>query len=131
MKPKLLAIILLSVFPAVTGCGAIIAGTAVGFGAYSYYNGKLTRTYSADYNKTVDTCLDTLTDLKITVEEKKSDGIKTTIRAKQTDEKPVTVNVIHIAPQLTEVSVRSGVFGVWDKKVSELIHATIAKKVQP
>lgn len=130
MKSKLLTVLVLGIFMFSAGCGAIIAGAVVGAGVYTYYNGELTRTYPESYNKTVDICLDTMKELKIAIEEKESDEITTRIKAKQTDEKPITVKVIHVAPQLTEVSVRSGVFGVWDKKVSELIHATIAKKIQ-
>ncbi len=114
-----------------SGCGPIIAGTAAGVGVYSYYEGELKRTYPEDYSKTVDVCLASLEDLKITVEKNEGDSIRTSIKARQTNEKEVLVKVLNIAPKLTEVSVRTGIFGAWDKQVSELIHATIAKKIQP
>ena len=113
-----------------TGCGALIAGTATGVGVYAYQKGELIRSYPESYAKTVDICLETLKDLKIDIESKKADGIKTQITAKQSDDTPVTLKVMNIAPGITEVSVRSGVVGVWDKKVSELIHATIAKRIK-
>ena len=131
MTRKAIILFSLTFFMISTGCGAIIAGTAVGLGVFSYHQGELKRSYPETYGKTVEICLDTLKDLKITVESKESDGIKTKIIAKQTDGTPVTVKVVNLAPRITEVSVRSGIVGVWDKKVSELIHATIAKRIQP
>ena len=131
MLKKPLMLLLLAVFLMATGCAAIVAGTATGVGVYSYYRGELKRTYPETFPKSVDACLVTLKELKITVEKKESDGVKASISAKQTDGTAVVVNVTSIAPKLTEVSVRSGVIGVWDKQVSELIHATIAKNIQP
>ncbi len=131
MIRKLMPLALIGLLLLPAGCGPIIAGTAAGVGVYSYYQGELKRTYPEDYSKTVDVCLASLEDLKITVEKKEGDGIQTAIKARQTNENEVIVKVINIAPKLTEVSVRTGIFGAWDKQVSELIHATIAKKIQP
>ncbi len=131
MIRKVMILISLAFFLITTGCGAIIAGTVAGVGVYTYQKGEVLRSYPEAYTKTVEICLDTLKELKISINDKQSDGIKTRIDAKQTDDTPVTVKVSNIAPRITEVSVRSGVFGVWDKKVSELIHATIAKRIQP
>ncbi|MFO7972243.1 MAG: DUF3568 family protein [Desulfobacterales bacterium] len=52
------------------------------------------------------------------------------MKAKQTDGTPVTIKTATRAPGTTEVSIRSGILGVWDKKVSELIHASIAQRLQ-
>ena len=68
--------------------------------------------------------------LKISVKKETSDGINTTIIGKQTDGTPITIKTSMIAPNITDVSVRSGVIGIWNKKVSELIHASIANKLQ-
>jgi len=35
-----------------------------------------------------------------------------------------------VEPRITKVSVRSGMVGIWDKNVSELIHASIAQRLQ-
>ena len=131
MKRNVLILICLGLFLTTTGCAALVAGTAAGAGVFSYYKGELTRSYPESYTQTVAVCLETLEALKITLEGKEADGIKTHISARQTDGTPVTVKVTSIAPRITEVSVRSGLVGFWDKKVSELIHATIAKKIQP
>ena len=130
MKPKFLILLSMACLLVTAGCGAVLVGTATGVGVYAYQKGELIRSYPETYVKTVDVCLDTLKDLKINIESKKADGIKTEISAKQTDDTPVTLKVMNIAPRITEVSVRSGVVGVWDKKVSELIHATIAKRIE-
>jgi hypothetical protein len=123
-------LISLACFLITTGCRAIIAGTATGAGVYTYQKGEVLRSCPEAYTKTVGICLDALKELKLAINIKQSNGIKTRIDAKQTDDTPMTVKVSNIAPQITEVSVRTGVFGVWDKKVSELIHATIAKRIQ-
>ena len=130
MKSKLIILLSIACLLATAGCGAVLVGTATGVGVYAYQKGELIRSYPETYVKTVDICLDTLKGLKINIESKEADGIKTQISAKQTDDTPVTLRVMNIAPRITEVSVRSGVVGVWDKKVSELIHATIAKRLE-
>jgi len=131
MIRNVLILICFAFFLAATGCAVIVAGTAAGASVFSYYKGELIRSYPESYAKTTAVCLETLEALKITVVEKEADSVKTVISAKQTDGTPVSVKVTSIAPRITEVSVRSGLVGVWDKKVSELIHATIAQKIQP
>ena len=130
MKSKFFIFLSMAFLLLTTSCGAIIAGTATGIGVYAYQKGELIRSYPETYVKTVEICLDTLKYLKINIESKEADGIKTQINARQTDDTPVILNVRNMAPRITEVSVRSGVVGVWDKKVSELIHATIANRIQ-
>ncbi|MDF1591521.1 MAG: DUF3568 family protein [Desulfobacterales bacterium] len=112
-----------------TGCVALVAGTAAGVSVYTYINGELKRSYPESFDKIYAICIDTLEGLKINIEEKESDGIGATINAKRVDGTPVWVKVFMITPKITEVSVRSGVVGVWDKKVSELIHASIAQRL--
>jgi len=93
-------------------------------------DGQLIRSYQAPFDKTNRACTATLENLKMAITEETSDGIRATIKAKQTDGSPVTVQTVMIDPKITEVSVRSGVVGVWDKKISELIHASIAQRLQ-
>lgn len=130
MKTKLMPATILVFFLMITGCAALVAGTAAGVGVYTYINGELKRSYPESYDKTVNICVETLEGLKIVILEKESDGIKATLKAKRTDDTPVTVKVLNIAPKITEVSVRSGYVGVWDKNVAELIHASIAQRLQ-
>jgi len=112
------------------GCGVVVTGAAVGAGVYTFMDGQLQRSYQAPFDKTNQACIAALKHLKIATIEEASDGINATIKAKRTDGTPVTINTAMIEPKITEVSVRSGVVGVWDKKVSELIHASIAQKLQ-
>jgi len=121
--------VLLACITVFTGCAALVAGTAAGAGVYTYVNGELKRSYPESFEKIYAICTDTLEGLKITIEEKSSDGISATINAKRADGTPIWVKVFMITPKITEVSVRSGVIGVWDKKVSELIHASIAQRL--
>jgi hypothetical protein len=129
MKAISMTMVLLAGMIVLTGCAALVAGTAAGVGVYSYVNGELKRSYPESFDKIYAICLETLESLKINIEEKESDGISATINAKRADGSPVWVKVFMITPQITEVSVRSGVVGVWDKKVSELIHASIAQRL--
>ncbi len=129
MKPILQAMVLLASLFVITGCVALVAGSAAGVGVYTYVNGELKRSYPEAFEKTYSICLDTLESLKIEIEEKGADGISASIKAKRVDETPVWVKIAMITPKITEVSVRSGVLGLWDKKVSELIHASIAQRM--
>jgi hypothetical protein len=129
MKATQMIIALLACITVFTGCAALVAGTVAGAGVYTYVNGELKRSYPESFDKIYPICIETLEGLKITIEEKESDGIGATINARRIDGTPVWVKVIMITPKITEVSVRSGVVGLWDKKVSELIHASIAQRL--
>ncbi len=111
------------------GCNPFIVGTSAGVGVFTYVNGKLTRSYQATFDGTNQACIAALNSLEISIIGKSSDGIHTTITAEKTDGTPVTVNTVMLESKITEVSVRSGIVGVWDKKVSKLIHARIAQKL--
>ncbi|MBW1726298.1 MAG: DUF3568 family protein [Deltaproteobacteria bacterium] len=123
-------LILLSSFFIISGCAAFFAGTGAGVGVYSYVNGELKTSYHAEFDETNRICTDVLNSLEMEITEETSDNIKATIKAKQSDGTPVTIKTVKITPGTTEVSVRSGIVGIWDKKVSELIHASIAQRLQ-
>lgn len=112
-----------------TGCAAVIAGAGAGAGMYTYVSGDLKRTYSVDFDSATRIAVQALEALKISITERRSTGIQATVSGMRTDETPVTVTVLMIGPQVTEISVRSGLVGYWDKSGSELIHATIAKRL--
>lgn len=129
MTNKLVAALALIGLITCSGCAALVAGAGAGASVYTYISGELNRTYNAPFEKAVSDSLDALQSLKITVINKKSSGITTTINAEKSDKAPVTVNITMLGPNITEVSVRTGVIGLWDKKISELIHAHIAKRL--
>jgi len=111
------------------GCAAVIIGAGAGAGMYSYFEGELRRAYPADVDRAMDACLQTLDSLKIRIESKETDGVTTTLKAKRADGTPVSVKVTMLSPRGTEIGVRSGFVGLWDKDVSELIHASIAQRL--
>ncbi len=127
---KLLPLLLIPCILFTTGCPVLVVGGA-GAGAYSYIKGELKRTYQSPFDKTMQASLDTLENLKITVTEQPAgDSIESIVRAKRSDGTPIIVKVAMVAPNITEVSIRSGAVGIWDKKVSQLIHANIAQRLQ-
>ena len=130
MKRNLLLSVILSCYLITVGCAAVITGAVVGAGAYTYMNGQLSRLYQAPFDTTNQACTATLKKLKIAITEEASDGINMTIKAKRTDGTSVTVITEMVESSITKVSVRSGMVGIWDKNVSELIHASIAQRLQ-
>jgi len=127
MFTRLTAVLLILSLITGAGCAAVIVGA--GAGVYTYNHGELKRTYNIGFDKAVNGSLGALKDLKITLLDKKSGGITTTLLAEKSDKTPVTLKITIQGTNLTEVSVRTGVVGFWDKKVSELIHAQIAKRL--
>jgi hypothetical protein len=112
-----------------TGCEAFVAGIGAGVGVYTYQHGQLKRAYQSDYDRTVTATLDALKDLGINIRTQKNDGIQAQFRAQTRNRRPVTLNLKRVAPNVTEVSVRSGYVGVWDRQASETIHASIAQRL--
>ena len=114
-----------------TGCPVVVVGGAAGAGAYAYSKGKLTRSYQADYDTTMAASLESLETMKMAIEEKPSgDAITSVVKATNPGGKPVTITITLVAPNITEVSVRSGTVGLWDRKESKLVHANIAQRLQ-
>ncbi len=130
MIRKLLISLLLTSFLLTEGCAFFVSGAGVGVGVYTYMNGELKNLYQATFDKTIQASTVILKRLKISIIEKTSDGIETVIKARRADNTPVTIKIVMIAPEITEVSIRTGRVGIWDKKISELIHASIAQNLQ-
>lgn len=129
MKQKILNLnVFLSLlcFFGLYGCALALIGIgAAGAGAFAYFNGKLTKTYESEYHDTVRASSATLEELKIPISETLADELKTEIKAKRPDDTPVAIEVVRIDREHTQVSVRTGSLGVWDKRVSEQIHSYI------
>ncbi len=131
MWKHLMIAVLLSASLLSTGCPALIAGAGAGAGVYTYVEGNLTRTYQAPFDKALDASMETLRALRMTVIEKPTgDAIKSVIKAERSDGTPVTITLNMVSLNITEIGVRSGVVGFWDQKVSKLVHANIAQRLQ-
>ena len=103
-------------------CLSVIAGCAV-------MQGKMTKSYESEYHDTVRASSDTLKNLKIPVAEKQSDELKTVMNARRFDGTPVTIEVVRIDRNLTEVSVRTGEGVKLDNRVSRQIHEFIGENL--
>jgi hypothetical protein len=113
------------------GCAAVVVGAGAGAGAYTYVNGELARTYPVPYARTMETCTQLLKDLSMPIKAQHSEGVQTTIESERRDGTPTTLTVKIIGLDLTEVSVRTGVVGFWDRDLSMQLQDFIAKRLQP
>jgi len=129
MIQKFLIPILLVCCLIITGCEFFVAGVGTSAAVYTYRCGELKKSYQASLDKTIVACTAALKSLKITITDKTPVGITATIKGKCSDKTPVKIKIAMITDRITEVSVRSGIVGVWSKKRSELIHASIAQRL--
>ena len=130
MLKKLYAIIGIMYLLLSTGCIALVVGAGAGAGTFAYVNGKLSRTYQANYETTYAVCNGILEDMKQPILEEKTDGTQTTIRSERADKTPMTITVRIIDPEWTEVTVRTGHIGVWKREISEQFHKFVAERIQ-
>lgn len=123
------ALLLLSFWP-LASCVAVIVGAGVGVGTYTYTQGELKRSYQARYDETLQICIDILNDLGQPINERSTDGEKTTLRSKRKDGTDQTIDVSIIDAEWTEVSVRTGVVGFWKKDISQQFHEFVAERLK-
>ncbi|UCF92117.1 MAG: DUF3568 family protein [Desulfobacterales bacterium] len=121
--------LLILLFLVLTGCAVALIGVGAGVGAATYVNGKLSKTYRSEYHETVQASINTLKNLRIPINAKISDELKTSIKATRPDGTPIRVDVVRIEKDLTEVGVRTGSIGLWDQKVSRQIQDIIAENL--
>ena len=113
----------------IAGCALFVGGAVVGVGAYTYVNGELKRSYQATYDKAVQASVSAMTDMSIIVKSVKKQGLTTAIEG-NVNGKPVTANISRVDVNISEVGIRSGYVGVWDKDFSTEIHEKIAQRLR-
>jgi uncharacterized protein YceK len=113
----------------VSGCAAVVVATGAGAGAYTYVNGELARAYPAPYTRTLEACTRILNDLNMPIREQTSDGVQTTIAAERQDGTPMTLKIKIIGLDVTEVSVRTGVVGYWNRDLSQQFQDFISQRL--
>jgi hypothetical protein len=129
MMKRLSIILICAGFLIVTGCAAVIIGAGVGAGAYAYIDGALKRSYPANYEKTYQVCIGVLSDLGQPIKNESTDGHQTTIEAERSDGTPMRIRVTILEPERTEVSIRTGVVGLWKKDISKQFHEFIEERL--
>ena len=125
----IMGIALVSALLFAAGCAAVVVGAGAGAGVYTWVKGELIRSYANDFEQTEKAAIQSLEYLKITIDETTRTASESTIKAHQSDGSPVTVNIRTIRYDMTEVAIRCGYVGYWDRKNAELIHATILNTI--
>ena len=123
------AVLLLGIW-LLAGCAAVIVGTGVGAGTYTYIEGDLKRSYPVKFNEALDVCISILDDLNQPIVEQTTDGEKTTLKTQRKDGSPQTITVAIESIEWTQVSVRTGIVGYWQKDVSQQFHDFIAERLK-
>ena len=131
MTNKLLAGMALVCWGLISGCAALVIATGAGTGAYTYVNGELVRSYPAPYSQTMEVCTQILNDLSMPIRERTSDGVRTTIATERKDGTPMTIKITIAGLDVTEVSVRTGVVGYWNRDLSQQFHEFISRRLTP
>jgi len=106
------------------GCLAVAAGAGAA-GTVAYMAGDLETDVSEDLDTLYAATRKALGDLELGIIEGKSakDGLSATLVARDADDKKVTVKLKSISDEMTELSIRVGVFG--NETKSQLIYGKI------
>lgn len=115
----------------ISGCAALVVATGAGTGAYTYVNGELVRSYPAPYSQMHELCTQILKDLNMPIREQTSEGVRTTIATERKDGTPMTIKITIVGLDVTEVSVRTGTVGYWNRDLSQQFHDFISRRLAP
>ncbi|MEJ5359382.1 MAG: DUF3568 family protein [Desulfobacterales bacterium] len=114
---------------AAAGCAAVVVGAGAGAGAYTYLQGELLRTYPVPYERVLAECVRLLEDLGMPIDSRVSRGEQTTFEARRRDGTPVTIRLRIVGLEATEVAVRTGTVGYWNRDLSEQFHEFLARRL--
>jgi uncharacterized protein YceK len=129
MSRKWLAAVTVVCWGLLSGCAAVVVGTGAGAGAYTYINGELARSYPAPYRRTLEVSTRILNDLNMPIKQQTSEGERTTIETERRDGTPMTLKITIVGLDVTEVSVRTGRVGFWNRDLSEQFHDFISQRL--
>jgi outer membrane protein OmpA-like peptidoglycan-associated protein len=122
-------VVMVSSLCLLSGCAVALLGLGAAAGTFAYVEGKLTRTYENGYHESIQASTAALARLSIPVASQSGDEAKTTVLAKRADGKQVEVEVVNLKRSQTEIGVRTGVLGVWDREESLRVHKAIAAQL--
>lgn len=107
-----------------TGCIAAAVGVAAGsIGVIAYANGELLTTERIALGDAWEATLQAVETLELRVEQKPKDGLSGQVTARTADGTKVTIKLTRQSAELTDLSIRVGVFG--DRAKSQQILAEI------
>ena len=129
MRRAVLALLVSLILVSTYSCAAVVVGAGAGAGAYSFIKGELVRSYPARYAKAVAVSEMVANELKISIESKTDDGITTTFKGHRAGDTPVTIKVTMLDSKITQIGVRVGWVGLWDRQISETIHSKIEQHI--
>jgi hypothetical protein len=79
----------------------------------------------------MEVCTQILNDLNMPIKEQTSEGVRTTIATERKDGTPMTLQITIVGLEVTEVSVRTGVVGYWNRDLSQQFHEFISRRLVP
>jgi Protein of unknown function (DUF3568) len=102
-----------------SGCIALAVGAAAGVGTYAYVEGIMKTTLEANLDRTWDATQKSVEQLQFTVKSSSKDALQAKLVAREANNTDVKIYLERKGDNLTEVSIRVGVFG--DEAQSRLI----------
>jgi len=79
----------------------------------------------------MEVCTQVLNDLNMPIREQSSDGVRTTIATERKDGTAMTLKITIVGLDVTELSVRTGVVGYWNRDLSQQFHEFISRRLAP
>ncbi len=135
MIRKILMLLVLLAQLSTGGCAVVaigVAGAGAGFGTYTYLEGELRRMYQAGHEESIQAVMSSLPELAISFKDKNpyDFGVKTVITAQRNDGLAVVIRIKSETAKVSEIGVRCGYVGIWNKQAAEQIHDVIAQRLR-